>query len=364
MGLGVAAAAPTGYLDFCQRQPEDCGGAPAAVIRKVAEVELARRNASEAQLILAGGRRTTTAALQGRNVNWGSAFAEARLRREAAEQSNAAVEAALAEAQPAALAAPRLVNLNTSSSAGAPRLQRLGDAAPVAVPSPATQQTAAEDVRRAAMTPTLWGQLNRINDKVNRQIVRRADIQTYGVLDKWATPLAAGDNLGDCEDYVLEKRRALIEAGLPASVLSIAVATTSWGESHAVLLVATDQGDYVLDSLTPWILPWRKANLTWRERQVAGAPFRWAMVNTSLTAESPAQPLAATPPLAEQPIEAAPNPLEAGQPLRLLRTEAFTGRPNGVTSPTPASVERDEDLKSPITLAQLGAGGPLRGRLH
>lgn len=357
MGLGVAAAAPTGYLDFCQRQPADCGGAPPAVVRKVAEVELARRNASEAQLILAGGRRTTTAAFQGRNVNWGNAFAEARLRREAAEQSNAAVEEALAEAQPAVLTEPRLINISTASAAGAPRLQRLGEASPPAAPSPAPQQTASDDVRRAAMTPTLWSQLNRVNDKVNRQIVRRADIQTYGVLDRWATPLAAGDNQGDCEDYVLEKRRALIAAGLPASALSIAVATTSWGESHAVLLVATDQGDYVLDSLTPWILPWRKASLTWRERQVAGAPFRWAMVNTSVTVE-------ATTPLPAPPIEAAPKPLDAGQPVRLLQTEAFTGRPNGAASTTLAAIGRDEEQKPVITLAQLGAGGPLRGRLH
>jgi predicted transglutaminase-like cysteine proteinase len=357
MALGVAAAAPTGYLDFCQRQPEDCGGAPPAVVRKVAEVELARRNASEAQLILAGGRRTTTAAFQGRNVNWGSAFAEARLRREAAEQSNAAVEAALAEAQPSLNAAPRLLNISTASTDGAPRLQRLSEVSPPAAPSPSPQLTVSSDEQRAAMTPALWSQLNRVNDKVNRQIVRRADIQTYGVLDRWATPLAAGDNLGDCEDYVLEKRRALIAAGLPASALSIAVATTSWGESHAVLLVATDQGDYVLDSLTPWILPWRKASLTWRERQVAGAPFRWAMVNTSVTIETPAV-------LPAPSIEAAPKPIDIGPPVRLLRTEAFTGRPNGTPLSNPAAMERAVEPAPAITLAQLGAGGPLRGRLH
>jgi predicted transglutaminase-like cysteine proteinase len=364
MGLGVAAAAPTGYLDFCQRQPEDCGGAPPAVVRKVAEVELARRNASEAQLILAGGRRTTTAAFQGRNVNWGNAFAEARLRREAAELSNAALEAALAEAQPAGLPAPRLMTVSTATPAGEARLQRLGEGSLTAQSPPSAEQAASDDVQRAAMTAALWSQLNRINDKVNRQIVRRADIQTYGVLDRWATPLAAGDNLGDCEDYVLEKRRALIAAGLPASALSIAVATTSWGESHAVLLVATDQGDYVLDSLTPWILPWRKASLTWRERQVAGAPFRWAMVNTSLTVAPLTQPLTSPAPVADQPVEVAPTPLDAGQPLRLLRTEAFTGRPNGVTSPTPAAIGPAEEPTLSLTLAQLGAGGPLRGRLH
>ena len=310
MGLGVAAAAPTGYLDFCQRQPADCGGAPPAVVRKVAEVELARRNDAEARLVLAGFRTTTTAAVSGHNVNWASAFAEARIRREAAEQSNAALDAAMVQA----------------------------------LPSP----------------PALWGQLPRINDKVNRQIVRRADIQTYGVLDKWATPLAQGDQYGDCEDYVLEKRRALLAVGVPDHAMSIAVANTSWGESHAVLLVSTDQGDYVLDRLTPWILPWRKASLTWRERQGAGAPFRWAV--GSQTPEAALGQTAAdeTPDDSDAEVRAVvsePPALEA--PLRRLSVEAFNGRPHGVTAPMIALSEAE-----PIMTLALASGRPLRGLLH
>lgn len=366
MALGAAAVAPTGYLDFCQRQPEDCGGAPPAVVRKVAEIELARRNAVEAQLIVAGGRPTTTAALQARNVNWANAFAEARLRREAAEQSIAAVEAAMAEALPASPAAPALMKVNTAPQGGAPHLQRLGEASLAPVQAPLAKPEAQDQrVEHPALTPVLWGQLTRINDKVNREITRRGDLQTYGVLDRWATPLAEGNQFGDCEDYVLEKRRALIDVGLPASALSIAVATTSWGESHAVLLVATDQGEYVLDSLTPWILPWRKASLTWRERQVAGAPFRWAMVNTALTPES-AAPLPATvtasaaAPLA---IEAARTTAETSQPPRLLRTEGLNGRPNGADGPARPAVEDEDESQMRFTLAQI-SGGPLRGRLH
>ena len=345
MGLGVAAAAPTGYLDFCQRQPADCGGAPPAVVRKVAEVELARRNDAEARLVLAGFRTTTTAAVSGHNVNWASAFAEARIRREAAEQSNAAIDAAMVQALPLPPTAPALLQINAVSNAPAPQLLRLGEATPAISPRLREEQPKAMVVRSAppALTPALWGQLTRINDKVNRQIVRRADIQTYGVLDKWATPLAQGDQYGDCEDYVLEKRRALLAAGIPDHAMSIAVGNTSWGESHAVLLVSTDQGDYVLDSLTPWILPWR-----------------WAMVSQTPEAALGQTAADETPDDSDAEVRAVvsePPALEA--PLRRLSVEAFNGRPHGVTAPMIAPSEAE-----PIMTLALASGRPLRGLLH
>jgi predicted transglutaminase-like cysteine proteinase len=49
---------------------------------------------------------------------------------------------------------------------------------------------------------------------------------------------------------------------------------------HAVLIVSTDQGDYVLDNLSPWIKGWQDVNYTWIERQVPGQPLRWANVTT------------------------------------------------------------------------------------
>lgn len=360
MGMGVAAAAPTGYLDFCQRQPADCGGAPAAVVRKVAEVELARRNDVEARLVMAGLRTTTTAALSGPNVNWSAAFAEARLRRDAAEQSNALLEAAVAQADPSSPATPVRLKVSATYNEAAPRLQRLGEAPAVIAPQQAVETAdSATGVAPPALTPALWSQLTRINDKVNRQIVRRADIQTYGVIDRWATPLAQGDQFGDCEDYVLEKRRALIAAGVPENALSIAVASTTWGESHAVLLIATDQGDYVLDSLTPWILPWRKASLTWRERQVAGAPFRWAMVSHTLVdaAPQPAEAKTQSEPTRLRTVAAEPQMREA--PLRRLSTEAFNGRPNGAQPPTMVRGEAE-----PVMTLALAGGSPLRGLVH
>ena len=79
----------------------------------------------------------------------------------------------------------------------------------------------------------------------------------------------------------------LINAGLSPSALSIAVVVTLRDEVHAVLLLSTDQGEYVLDSLSNSILPWEKAGYRWRQRQVAGSVTSWAMV---ATAESTARP--------------------------------------------------------------------------
>ncbi len=128
------------------------------------------------------------------------------------------------------------------------------------------------------LTSDLWTEVDAINRQVNRAIVYRSDISEHGTSEVWSLPLAEGRNTGDCEDYVLEKRHALIAAGVPMRALSIAVVRTFRGETHAVLLLDTDQGEYVLDSLSNKIQPWRKTGYEWRERQIAGSMTSWAMV--------------------------------------------------------------------------------------
>ena len=85
------------------------------------------------------------------------------------------------------------------------------------------------------------GLLKRVNTTINRTIAPRSD----GVSDRWQSDVTSGD----CEDYVLAKRRALIEAGLSPSALRIARVVTSSGEGHAVLVVKTTKGDFVFDNL-------------------------------------------------------------------------------------------------------------------
>ena len=128
------------------------------------------------------------------------------------------------------------------------------------------------------MTPELWKRVQAVNDHVNRVIRRRSDQATYGVADRWATPLQDGLAYGDCEDFVLEKRRALLAAGLPRAAVDIALVTTRRGEAHAVLLLNTTQGEYALDNLNSWIVPWDEAPYEWRRREVGGDPLRWAAI--------------------------------------------------------------------------------------
>jgi len=203
MPLGVAAQPPAGFVEFCGRQPQDCGADPAAVRVRVSELAA--------------------------QTGWRARFAAAR--------------------------AP----------------------APGALGGPAQAPSKAPDTP-ATLTPELWAQAQRVNAAVNRAIVRRSDQADYGVEDRWATPLAEGRRYGDCEDYVLEKRRALIAAGVPAQALHIALVTTRWGEAHAVLLLSLDRGEYVLDNLTPWITPWNQAPYRWAVRQAGDDPFAWVAV--------------------------------------------------------------------------------------
>lgn len=142
--------------------------------------------------------------------------------------------------------------------------------------SASRSEGAGEASRRIALDPKAIHDLTVVNRAVNGQVVSRSDPALYRVRDFWALPLAPGGPArGDCEDYVLEKRRALREAGYPAEALSIALVSTAWGRKHAVLLVSTDQGELVLDSLSPWILSWRDVKYRWLVRQSPSRPEVW-----------------------------------------------------------------------------------------
>jgi predicted transglutaminase-like cysteine proteinase len=109
--------------------------------------------------------------------------------------------------------------------------------------------------------------LKRINRSVNEAIAPRSDRGG----DHWQT----GATAGDCEDYVLAKRHALIKAGLPASALRIAHVQTSSGEGHAVLVVKTTEGDFVLDNLNGRVRT--LAQIGYRIVSMSGAnPREWS----------------------------------------------------------------------------------------
>lgn len=156
-----------------------------------------------------------------------------------------------------------------AAQARAERLALAGG--PAAPPSPAF----AVDPPPPALTSALRAALAEVNARVNRAI---RPVKDAAAGDDWSLPLADGRRAGDCEDYALEKLRALAARGVPRSALNLAVAVTPGGESHAVLVVSTADGDFVLDNLSPEVRRWDAVPYAWTKRQVAGAPFRWAMV--------------------------------------------------------------------------------------
>lgn len=124
----------------------------------------------------------------------------------------------------------------------------------------------------AELSPDEWRQVADINRRVNDEISADSDEREYRRRDFWTLPKRRKGRLhGDCEDYVLQKRAALIQAGVPKGSLSIAIAKTTRREVHAVLLIATPRGEFVLDNRSPWISRWYDLNYRWERRQVPGS---------------------------------------------------------------------------------------------
>src|SRR5262249_39629336 len=61
--------------------------------------------------------------------------------------------------------------------------------------------------RDVVLSRRAWNDLVRINNWVNETVKPLSDLEHWGVAERWSYP---DDGYGDCEDYVLLKRRMLI----------------------------------------------------------------------------------------------------------------------------------------------------------
>lgn len=120
--------------------------------------------------------------------------------------------------------------------------------------------------------PKAFATLERINRQVNRAIEAMTDRDQWGVEDRWDYP---DTGRGDCEDYVLLKRKLLAEAGFPIQSLLITVVRDENDEGHAVLTVKTTQGEYILDNKREAILPWTRTGYRFVKRQSQTDPMVW-----------------------------------------------------------------------------------------
>jgi len=132
--------------------------------------------------------------------------------------------------------------------------------------------TKPSEPRDVVLTDRAWKDLHQVNRTVNETIKPMTDLEHYGVVEKWAYP---DDGYGDCEDYVLLKRRTLMQAGWPREALLITVVRDKNGDGHAVLTVKTDRGEFILDNQNAAILLWSETGYQFVKRQSQSDPNVW-----------------------------------------------------------------------------------------
>lgn len=249
MARGETVAAPPGFIDLCERDQASCGSHAGNVVP------------------------TTTLALTALSTSslgrsWSLALAAAT-QAPATQDDDADLGLAVVES----LQAYRPEAVEDFLPAGVVR-----EAVEAPAPAPAVVAEAAAS-QVAQLDKSQLKLITNINRDVNRDVHKSSDFDLYGMPEFWSLPrVVDGKMYGDCEDYALEKRRRLIEAGVSAKALSMAVAVTARGERHAVLVVAFETGEVVLDNLTPWPTPWAELNYTWIQRQVGGSA-EWTTIS-------------------------------------------------------------------------------------
>ncbi len=133
------------------------------------------------------------------------------------------------------------------------------------------QATGARPVNQAELIDLA----HKINRRVNNAVSPITDPENYGVADYWSLPVNGN---GDCEDYVLQKYKLLLDAGADSRDLSIAVVLDRQGNNHAVLVLHHSSGDLVLDSLTRRVHQWNRTGYTYLAMQSSGDKTQWEVV--------------------------------------------------------------------------------------
>jgi predicted transglutaminase-like cysteine proteinase len=129
---------------------------------------------------------------------------------------------------------------------------------------PAECAVDASEPASIALTPDLWRTIVGVNRRINARIKPMTDEAQWGIVDRWDFP---DDGVGDCEDYQLLKRKTLVERGIPRRALRMTVVIDEQNEGHAVLMVRTDRGDFILDNKTSTVLPWEQTGYIFVKRE-------------------------------------------------------------------------------------------------
>jgi len=139
--------------------------------------------------------------------------------------------------------------------------------------------------RDVMLSAQAWKDLERVNQWVNTHFKPMTDMEHWGVVERWNYP---DDGYGDCEDYVLLKRRMLIQAGWPREALLITVVRDKRGDGHAILTVKTDKGEFILDNQNEQIVLWSDTGYRFVKRQSQSDPNVWVALGEPRSAPATA----------------------------------------------------------------------------
>lgn len=180
---------------------------------------------------------------------------------------------------------------------------------------PSQERTA---IQPEPLTAARWSDLDRVNTMVNASVRYVTDAALYNRSEYWAYP----NGRGDCEDFVLAKRKLLLDRGWRAETLLIGVALDLEGLRHAVLIAATDKGDFVLDNQLERVVAWSETGYTWEKRQTASNPNIWVALTGGAAVPAPHEAPVALPILVAAAPAQTPTAAPASQPARLEELEA------------------------------------------
>ncbi|WP_235835063.1 transglutaminase-like cysteine peptidase [Piscinibacter terrae] len=108
------------------------------------------------------------------------------------------------------------------------------------------------------------GKLDALNQFFNRRILSREDIDVWGQVDYWASPMEMMEKgAGDCEDYAIAKYFSLVALGMPVQKLRLVYVRAQIGgaggtvQAHMVLAYysAPNAEPLILDSLISEVRP-------------------------------------------------------------------------------------------------------------
>lgn len=127
------------------------------------------------------------------------------------------------------------------------------------------------------ITPEVWNDIESANILANTMVKQITDQEAHGTEEKWVSfnPQTARNMQGDCEDVNRLKISLLKDMGYPDSAMRLVTGFLADGGGHAVVVLKTNQGDFILDNMHDSILPVEEVAMTFRSMQSPTHSGQW-----------------------------------------------------------------------------------------